>query len=300
MKQKFFRRRRTLRLLSLLSLLLSCVLIAGSVPVSAASRYGSRGDEVRQIQNRLNQLGYNCGTADGIFGTRTRDAVRRFQADNGLTVDGIVGTKTMAALGLSGGIFLRNGSSGTTVRTVQEKLKNWGYYTGSVDGQFGSQTEAAVKQFQSANGLTVDGVVGPRTFAALGMSSYVNSSNSSSNYDRDVSLLARIISAEARGEPYRGQVAVGAVIMNRVKHPSFPNTLSGVIYQEGAFTAIVDGQFNEPVADSAYRAAREALAGVDPTNGCIYYYNPATATSSWIFSLPVNMVIGNHVFSRGK
>lgn len=192
----------------------------------------------------------------------------------------------------------RQGSSGQTVRTIQQKLKNWGYYDGSVDGIFGSQTTAAVKYFQRKNGLTVDGIVGPATLKALGMPSSSSSSGASSGRDNDLYLLARMISAEARGEPYTGQVAVGAVILNRVKHPSFPNTISGVIYQPGAFSALNDGQFDQPVADSARRAAQDALNGWDPTGGAIYYYNPAKTTNSWIWSRPVIATIGNHVFAR--
>ena len=167
----------------------------------------------------------------------------------------------------------RQGSSGEQVRTIQTKLKNWGYYDGAVDGIYGSQTAQAVKYFQRKNGLTADGIAGPATLKALGMSS-----------------------AEARGEPYSGQVAVGAVILNRVEHPSFPNTIAGVVYQPGAFTCMVDGQFNEPVADSAYRAAQDALNGADPSGGAIYYFNPDTATSAWIWSRPLIKTIGKHRF----
>ena len=184
------------------------------------------------------------------------------------------------------------GSQGSTVQEIQKRLKSWGYYTGDVDGIFGSRTEKAVRWFQSKNGLTVDGKVGQQTLAALGI--YSGTSASSSN--GDVYLLARLISAEARGEPYLGQVAVGAVVLNRIDHPSFPNSLSGVIYQSGAFSCLYDGQFNQPVSDSAYRAAREALAGSDPTGGAIYYFNPATATSKWIWSRPLLIIIGSHRF----
>lgn len=184
------------------------------------------------------------------------------------------------------------GSQGSTVQEIQKRLKSWGYYTGDVDGVFGSRTEKAVRWFQSKNGLTVDGKVGQQTLAALGI--YSGTSSSSSN--GDVYLLARLISAEARGEPYLGQVAVGAVVLNRIDHPSFPNSLSGVIYQSGAFSCLYDGQFNQPVSDSAYRAAREALAGSDPTGGAIYYFNPATATSKWIWSRPLLIIIGSHRF----
>ena len=187
----------------------------------------------------------------------------------------------------------RQGSSGEAVRTIQTKLQRWGYYDGAIDGIFGSETTAAVKEFQRKNSLAVDGIVGPRTLEALGMPT---GGSTSSAQQGSVDLLARVISAEARGEPYSGQVAVGAVILNRVEHPSFPNTIAGVVYQPGAFTCMVDGQFNEPVAESAVRAAQEALNGADPSGGAIYYFNPATATSSWIWSRPLITVIGKHRF----
>ena len=194
----------------------------------------------------------------------------------------------------------KKGSSGAVVTQIQTKLKSWGYYTGTVDGIYGSGTERAVRAFQQKNGLTVDGKAGDQTLAAMGLSAGGgNSSNSGGSggaSSSQVDLLARLISAEARGEPYSGQVAVGAVVLNRIKHPSFPNTLSGVIYQSGAFTCITDGQFNQPVAESAYRAARDALNGVDPFGGAIYYFNPSTATSSWIWSRPLITVIGKHRF----
>lgn len=194
----------------------------------------------------------------------------------------------------------KKGSSGAVVTQIQTKLKSWGYYTGTVDGIYGSGTERAVRAFQQKNGLTVDGKAGDQTLAAMGLSAGGgNSSNSGGSggaSSSQVDLLARLISAEARGEPYSGQVAVGAVVLNRIKHPSFPNTLSGAIYQSGAFTCITDGQFNQPVAESAYRAARDALNGVDPSGGAIYYFNPSTATSSWIWSRPLITVIGKHRF----
>jgi N-acetylmuramoyl-L-alanine amidase len=194
----------------------------------------------------------------------------------------------------------KKGSSGAVVTQIQTKLESWGYYTGTVDGIYGSGTERAVRAFQQKNGLTVDGKAGDQTLAAMGLSAGGgNSSNSGGSggaSSSQVDLLARLISAEARGEPYSGQVAVGAVVLNRIKHPSFPNTLPGVIYQSGAFTCITDGQFNQPVAESAYRAARDALNGVDPSGGAIYYFNPSTATSSWIWSRPLITVIGKHRF----
>ena len=186
----------------------------------------------------------------------------------------------------------KKGSSGTVVREIQTRLKNWGYYNGAVDGVYGSRTEEAVRWFQRKNGLSVDGQVGNQTLAALGISP-TGSGGSSSG---ELQLLARLISAEARGEPYLGQVAVGAVVLNRVEHPSFPNSIAGVIYQPGAFSCLDDGQFNEPVSESAYRAARDALGGYDPSYGAIYYFNPATATSKWIWSRPLIVTIGSHRF----
>ena len=186
----------------------------------------------------------------------------------------------------------KRGSSGETVRQIQQKLKNWGYYSYAVDGIYGSRTEKAVRSFQSKNGLTVDGMAGPKTLAAMGISA----GSASGSDSGDVALLARLISAEARGEPYTGQVAVGAVVLNRMRHPSFPNTMSGVIYQPGAFSCLYDGQFDQPVADSAYRAARDAMNGWDPSGGAIYYFNPVTATSNWIWSRPLIVTIGKHRF----
>ena len=190
----------------------------------------------------------------------------------------------------------RMGSSGEQVRTIQTKLKNWGYYSGAVDGIYGAQTAKAVEYFQRKNGLTADGIVGPATLRALGMENSVSTGGAAAGQADSLALLARVISAEARGEPYSGQVAVGAVILNRVEHPSFPNTIAGVVYQPGAFTCMVDGQIDQPVASSALRAAQEALNGSDPSGGAIYYFNPSTATSAWIWSRPLIKVIGKHRF----
>ena len=196
----------------------------------------------------------------------------------------------------------KKGSTGATVTEIQTRLKAWGYYAGAVDGTYGSATEKAVKYFQQSNGLTADGQAGSETLAALGLPTGGGSASgggdggSSGSGEGDVDLLARLISAEARGEPYEGQVAVGAVVMNRIAHPSFPNTLSGVIYQNGAFSCLYDGQFDQPVAQSAYAAARDAMNGYDPTGGAIYYFNPVTATSQWIWSRPLIVQIGKHRF----
>lgn len=192
---------------------------------------------------------------------------------------------------------LKQGSRGADVKTMQQKLKNWGYYKGSVDGIFGSQTKEAVKYFQRRNGLVVDGIVGNKTLSALGMKT--SSSSSSQKFsDSDVYLLAKLIYGEARGESYVGQVAVGAVVMNRIRSSSFPNTMSGVIYQRYAFTAVDDGQINLTPNATAKKAAQDAINGWDPSYGAIYYYNPATATSSWIFTRQTTVTIGNHVFAK--
>ncbi len=201
---------------------------------------------------------------------------------------------------------LRQGAKGGEVKEVQRRLKLWGYYNGEVDGVFGAGTREAVVAFQKKNGLTADGVVGKSTFKALGMnSSYqalagvgadktegVNGFSSA-----DVYLLAKTIYAEGRGEPYTGQVAIGAVVLNRIRSADFPNTVSGVVYQKHAFTAVADGQINLTPNDTAMKAARDAINGWDPTGGALYYYNPAIATSAWIFDRQTVTVIGKHVFA---
>lgn len=194
------------------------------------------------------------------------------------------------------------GSRGSEVTEIQKKLKRWGYYNGNVDGIYGSQTVAAVKSFQKKNGLTVDGIAGKNTLQAMGITSGSSNSsasnNSSTSNSSDTNLLARIIYGEARGEPYTGQVAVGAVVLNRVKHSSFPNTIAGVIYQSGAFDAVSDGQINMTPDSTAIKAAKDAINGWDPSYGSIYYFNPATATNKWIWSRPHTVTIGKHRFCK--
>ena len=192
------------------------------------------------------------------------------------------------------------GSRGNEVTQIQSKLKRWGYYNGKVDGIYGSQTQSAVKYFQRKNGLTVDGIAGPATLKAMGiMSSSGNSSSgSTSSNSSNVNLLSRLVYAESRGEPYSGQVAVASVVLNRVKSSSFPNTISGVIYQSGAFDAVSDGQINLSPNDTAKKAAQDAINGWDPSYGAIYYFNPATATNKWIWSRPMTVTIGKHRFCK--
>lgn len=191
------------------------------------------------------------------------------------------------------------GANGQDVKNVQDKLLRWKYYDGSVDGVYGARTYRAVRRFQEKNGLKVDGVVGTTTAQAMGISTTSSSSAGSTqgiNRSTDEYLLARTIHGEARGEPYIGKVAIAAVVLNRVKSPSFPNTPAGVVYQPLAFTAVADGQINLTPNKDAINAARDALNGWDPTNGCLYYWNPITATSKWIWSRTVTLKIGKHWF----
>lgn len=190
------------------------------------------------------------------------------------------------------------GSRGSEVTQIQTKLKRWGYYTGNIDGIYGTQTVNAVKYFQRKNGLTVDGIAGPATLKAMGIMTSSSTTSSSSSYNSNLNLLARLIYGEARGEPYTGQVAVGAVVMNRVKSSSFPNTISGVIYQSGAFDVVRDGQINLTPDSNARKAAQDALNGWDPSYGAIYYFNPSTATNKWIWSRPMTITIGKHRFCK--
>ena len=191
------------------------------------------------------------------------------------------------------------GSRGDEVKQIQTKLKNWGYYNGSIDGIYGSKTVEAVKYFQRKNGLTADGIAGQKTLSAMGINNSSGSSSSSSaSNDSNLNLLSRLIYGEARGEPYTGQVAVGAVVLNRVKSSSFPNTIAGVIYQNGAFDVVSDGQINLVQNSTAKKAAQDALNGWDPSYGAIYYFNPNTATNKWIWSRPVTVTIGKHRFCK--
>lgn len=230
-------------------------------------------------------------------------------AGAGAVIGTVSGTADVASSPVVQTAVLRQGSKGGEVKEVQRRLKQWGYYSGAVDGIYGKGTIEAVKRFQKKNGLTADGICGRATYVALGMNDSVNAldkgnqgsqsgnKGNSSYTNSDLYLLAKCIYAEARGESYTGQVAVGAVILNRVKSSAFPNTVAGVIYQKGAFTAVSDGQINLEPDKTAMNAASDALNGWDPTYGCIYYYNPAVATSSWIFGRKTVTTIGKHVFA---
>ena len=194
-------------------------------------------------------------------------------------------------------VLSKYGSTGNEVKQIQTKLKRWGYYNGSIDGIYGSKTVAAVKYFQKSNGLTVDGIAGTKTLNAMGIYNSTSSNNTTASTS-NLNLLSRLVYSEARGEPYTGQVAVAAVVLNRVSSSAFPNTIAGVIYQSGAFDAVSDGQINLKPDNTATKAAQDALNGWDPSYGAIYYFNPNTATNKWIWSRPVTVTIGNHRFCK--
>lgn len=189
------------------------------------------------------------------------------------------------------------GSSGEEVRQIQTKLKSWGYYDGKVDGIYGTETYNAVKKFQKKNNLKVDGIAGEKTLNALGITNKNNGSSQTSN-NSDLNLLSRLVYGEARGEPYQGMVAVAATVLNRVSDSRFPNTIAGVIYQSGAYTCVSDGQINLSPNEQSKKAAQDAINGWDPSYGCIYYFNPSTATSKWIWSRPQVITIGRHIFCK--
>lgn len=296
------------QLLNLVALVLVVILIGVFYIDIAQARiiyWGNRGEDVRAVQEKLKRWGYYRGAADGIYGKETYRAVIHFQRKNGLKADGAVGDRTKKALGITS--TRRTGRSATynkTVEIAQRKLKQWRYYRGAVDGIYGPQTYSAVVNFQRKNGLKVDGHIGPQTRKALGITTrtvsgkYAATSKGVSKSD-DVTLLAMIINGEARGEPYVGQVAVGAVVLNRVKNPSFPNSIAGVMYQPLAFEAVANGQVYVPIEASSFKAARDALNGWDPTGGALYYWNPSgNITSKWIWRLKPTLTIGRHVFAK--
>ena len=188
------------------------------------------------------------------------------------------------------------GSRGDEVRRIQSKLRSLGFYNGAIDGIYGTSTQKAVKAFQKNCGITADGIAGPKTIKFMGLET---SSSSGGKYsDNDINLLAKLIAAEARGETYKGQVAVGAVVLNRVSHASFPDTIAGVIYQKGAFSCVTDSNWNVSPDSTSLKAARDCINGWDPSGGAIYYYNPSKTNNSFMHSRPVITAIGRHVFCR--
>jgi len=214
-------------------------------------------------------------------------------------------TLAFIAIGIAGATAdaadLVGGSTGTKVKEVQQRLKDWGYYTGAVDGKYGQKTIDAVKYFQRKHGLSQTGTVNSATAEKLGISLAGGTSSSSSassgkTASGDVYLIAKCIYGEARGEPYKGKVAIGAVILNRVDSKDFPNSIAGVVYQPGAFDAVSDGQINLTPDQECINAANDAMNGYDPTGGCLFYYNPAKATNAWMLSKAIIVTIGSHVF----
>lgn len=215
-----------------------------------------------------------------------------------ILLNAIVITAIAYSYGESTQTLSRLGSRGEEVRQIQQKLKSLGLYSGSIDGIYGTQTQKSVRQFQKNCGLTVDGIAGPKTLLYLGLGSGTSSGSTGGYSSSDIYLLAKVIAAEARGESYTGQVAVGAVVLNRVRHSSFPDSISGVVYQSGAFSCVNDSNWNIAPSDTAKKAANDAINGWDPTGGAIYYYNPAKTSNAWITSRPVITTIGNHVFCK--
>lgn len=257
--------------------------------------------QIRVVQQRLRDWGYYNGPVTGYYGELTKAAVVRFQLKHGLNPEGYLGALTLEKIGIyvpptaSASFTGETPYDASIIRRAQQKLLNWGYFNGPVTGNYGPLTTSAVVHFQQKHGLNAEGYLGPLTLEKLGIFVPANTNQSYTN-NADLDLLARCVYAEARGEPYAGQVAVAAVVLNRVNHPSFPNTISEVIYQPYAFTAVADRQIYLTPNQSAYNAARDALNGWDPTYGCLFYYNPAVATSQWMFNKPIANKIGRHVF----
>jgi N-acetylmuramoyl-L-alanine amidase len=298
----------------------------------ATLKVGSKGGDVYELQGRLKHLGYYKGKIDGHFGWGTYKSVKTFQWKFGLKTDGVVGSTTKLKLwratkawapgktsqAASGGAVLKKGSSGGNVYDLQGRLKFLGFYKGKIDGSYGSRTAASVRRFQSQFGLKVDGVAGSNTVSKLraatknykpgagggggtqakSKTKYTTNHSHRGFSSQDISLMANAVYGEARGEPYTGQVAVAAVILNRIDNAKFPNTISGVIFQPGAFTAVADGQIYLTPNERAKKAVQDAINGWDPTGGCIYYFNPVTATSKWIWSRPQVKKIGKHIFCK--
>lgn len=289
-------------------------------------KVGARGGDVYELQGRLKFLGYYTGKVDGVFSWRTYRAVRLFQYSYGMRkIDGVVGPKTKLKLWQASknwrpgmttaparGTVLKIGSRGGNVYDLQGRLRFIGFYTGKIDGQYGWRTYRAVRLFQYEFGLKIDGVAGPKTLsklraatknyrpprAARRAQTAMLPKTSHGLSRNDLKLLAQAVHAEARGEPYVGKVAVAAVILNRLESDKFPDTVSGVIFQPLAFEAVADGQIWLEPDETSKKAVMDALNGWDPSNGALYYFNPARATSKWIWSRPQIKRIGKHIFTR--
>lgn len=295
---------------------------------AAILKKGAKGGDVYELQGRLRHLGFYTGSVDGVFGQRTYLAVRLFQYEFGLKIDGVVGPKTKLKLWKSTKhwrpgarakakeTILKRGARGGDVWDLQGRLKYIGFYTGKVDGHYGERTYRAVRLFQYEFGLKIDGVVGGKTLQKLRAATKnytpdkigkkkpekgktVSIPKSSYGFSNsDMKLLAQAVYAEGRGEPYIGQVGIAAVILNRIESEKFPDTVSGVIFQPLAFEAVADGQIWMQPDEEAKKAVRDALNGWDPSGGALYYFNPVRATSKWIWSRPQIKKIGKHIFTR--
>ncbi|WP_425490377.1 spore cortex-lytic enzyme [Heyndrickxia vini] len=250
------------------------------IPVQAFTNQviqkGAVGDDVIELQARLQNIGFYRGKIDGVFGWGTYWALRNFQKDFGLAIDGLAGPKTRAKL-------VKASNYNKAFVMDQIKKGNEFTYYGGVD------IDKQIKPKKSSNGKT--------TQKKPSNSSNANAANVPNGYSQnDIQLLANAVYGESRGEPYEGQVAVAAVILNRIESSSFPNTVSGVIFEPGAFTAVADGQIWLTPNETAKKAVIDAINGWDPTGEALYYFNPATATSKWIWSRPQIKQIGKHIF----
>lgn len=275
-----------------LILLLVCCLVIITPPFKDTYAFsdqviqrGAFGDDVIELQARLQYLGFYTGKIDGVFGWGTYWALRNFQKEFGLKVDGLAGEKTKAKL---------IKASKYDEKWVHEQIRKGNTFThyGGMDlskqTKKGTKTKTKSKPTESKkkteNNKESEKPKPTATNIPKGFS------------QNDIKLMANAVYGEARGEPYEGQVAVAAVILNRVESPSFPNTVAGVIFEPGAFTAVSDGQIWLTPDDTAKRAVLDAINGWDPTNNAIYYFNPETATSKWIWSRPQIKKIGRHIF----
>lgn len=236
-------------------------------------QHGAVGDDVIELQARLKHIGFYTGPIDGVFDWRTYWALRNFQYEFGMEIDGMAGQKTKEKL-VKATEFNEQEVKQNMYRT--EKPKQNQQAQKEQTQQPNQQQQQAQQPAQQTGAVNV-----PQGFS-----------------QNDIKLMANAVYGEARGEPYEGQVAVAAVILNRVNSPTFPNTISGVIFEPRAFTAVADGQIYLTPNETARRAVLDAINGWDPTSNATYYFNPETATSPWIWTRPQIKQIGKHIFCK--
>lgn len=306
--------KKILKKISIYATIAGCIaMLTIGVNADTLMKTGSRGNEVYTMQTKLKKWGYTTSNPDGVFGSNTKNAVVYFQRKHGLVADGVVGYWTLSKLGMANvNSTLKSGSRGASVTKLQTALNNKGYSAGKADGIYGYRTYKAVVAFQKASGLTPDGIAGPITQTKLYLSSPTattaattasRGTSTTQQMSTDLYWLSRIIHAEAEAEPYKGKVAVGNVIMNRVKSSAFSNTIKGVIfeYYQGIpqFSPVADGTiYNNPNAESI-AAAKEAYNGSRPVGSCTYFFNPAKSAGTWIVKNKTYVTrIGNHVFYK--